>query len=137
MIFEQEVSVSLRAFIGLVTSAISLAFLSLIGFFLITSNGRFSLAIFIVYTILALLAFWFGRISYQLIVPSSKNKAYLFSPLSVLCIFSLFGLGTMAGTVFSFLTGGLENGFLSLLLLCLLLPVGDYCWKIAKKRAGE
>jgi hypothetical protein len=125
-----------RAGIGLATSAICLAFLALIGFLLINRTALFSIQAAGIIIFFLLLAVWFGKLSYQLIFQASKEHAYLFSPTSIIVIFSLVGLGALSGAVFRFSTGDLENGFLSVLILLMLFPLGHFCWKHAKKIAA-
>lgn len=125
-----------RAGIGLATSAICLAFLALIGFLLINRTAPFSIQAAVFVIVLLLLAVWFGKLSYQLIFQASKKHTNLFSPTSIIVIFSLVGLGALSGAVFRLSTGDFENGLLSVLILLMLFPMGHFCWKHAKNNSG-
>ncbi|MBA6231447.1 MULTISPECIES: hypothetical protein [unclassified Colwellia] len=125
-----------RAGIGLATSAICLAFLALIGFLLINRTAPFSIQAAGFIIVLLLLAVWFGKLSYQLIFQASKEHTYLFSPTSIIVIFSLVGLGALSGAVFRLSTGDFENGLLSVLILLMLFPLGHFCWEHAKNNSG-
>jgi hypothetical protein len=124
-----------RAGIGLATSAICLAFLALIGFLLINRTAPFSIQAAGFIIVLLLLAVWFGKLSYQLIFQASKEHTYLFSPTSIIVIFSLVGLGALSGAVFRLSTGDFENGLLSVLILLMLFPLGHFCWEHAKNNS--
>jgi hypothetical protein len=124
-----------RAGIGLATSAICLAFLALIGFLLINRTAPFSIQAAGFIIVLLLLAVWFGKLSYQLIFQASKEHKYLFSPTSIIVIFSLVGLGALSGAVFRLSTGDFENGLLSVLILLMLFPLGHFCWEHAKNNS--
>ena len=137
MLLEQKVNTFFRAGVGLVTAAICLAFTALLVLLLIKGNVKFSPEILAFIAVIALLAVWFGKLSYTLIFRSSQNAPYLLSPHSILCIFGLFAAGALAGVVFRFSSGDLENGFISLLILVLLYPAGHYCWKFAKRQADK
>ena len=125
-----------RAGIGLATSAICLAFLALIGFLLINRTPPFSIQAAGFIIVFLLLAVWFGKLSYQLIFQESKEHTYLFSPTSIIVIFSLVGLGALSGAVFRLSTGDFENGLLSVLILLMLFPLGHFCWKHAKNNCS-
>jgi hypothetical protein len=125
-----------RAGIGLATSVICLAFLALIGFLLINRTASFSIQAAGFIIVFLLLAVWFGKLSYQLIFQATKEHTYLFSPTSIIAIFSLIGLGALSGSVFGFLNGDFENGFLSVLILLMLFPLGYFCWKHAKNNSS-
>jgi hypothetical protein len=124
-----------RAGIGLATSVICLVFLALIGFLLFNRTAPFSIQAAGLIIVFLPLAVWFGKLSDQLIFQATKEHTYLFSPMSIIVIFSLVGLGVLSGSVFGFSTGDFENGFLSILILLMLLPLGYFCWKHAKKIA--
>lgn len=121
-----------RAGIGLVTSAISLALFALVGSLLLSITAPISAQLIGFIIVLLILAMWFAKLSYQLIFQASKNYTRLFSPTYIIVIFSIVGLGALAGIVFRFVTGDLENGFLSMLILLILFPLGHYCWQHAK-----
>jgi hypothetical protein len=125
-----------RAGIGLTTSAICLAFLALIGFLLINRTPPFSIQAAGFIIVFLLLAVWFGKLSYQLIFQVSKEHTSLFSPTSIIAIFSLVGLGALSGIVFRFSTGDFKNGLLSILILLVLFPLGHFCWKHAKTNSS-
>ncbi|MGO4890931.1 hypothetical protein [Flavobacterium sp. W21_SRS_FM6] len=133
--FELDVSRFYRAGFALVTSAICLAFLSLIGFVL--WKGGISLEIVLFCSIIALLVAWFGKLSYRAIFRDEKQGGNLLSPFSIICIFSLVGAGVFAGTIYRFSTGNPEKGLFAILLLILLIPAGHYCWKLAKKNSHK
>ena len=136
MLVEQKVGTFYRAGIGLFTAIISLAFIYLIVFFLYTAS-RISFGGLAFLGIFAFLAYWFGSISYKLISSGSKGRAYLFSPRSIICIFTIIGLGALSGTIFRFINSDLENGFFALLVTLLLFPAGHYCWKHAKQQSAK
>tara|TARA_B110000211_G_C14027951_1_gene530739 strand:- start:76 stop:624 length:549 start_codon:yes stop_codon:yes gene_type:complete len=126
-----------RAGIGLVTSSISLAFFALIGFLLLNITAPISVQIIGFIVVLLLLAIWFAKLSYQLIFQTSKQRTRLFSPTSIIVIFSVVGLGVLAGIIFRFVTGDLENGFLSVFILLMLFPLGHFCWQHANNNSGN
>ncbi|WP_286272465.1 hypothetical protein [Thalassotalea hakodatensis] len=136
MNFDDRIINFYRAGIGLATSAICLAFLALIGFLLLNRTAPFSMQAAGFIMVFLLLAVWFGKLSYQLIFKASKERTYLFSPTSIIVIFSLVGLGALSGIVFRFSTGDFENSFLSLLILLILFPLGHFCWKHAKNNSS-
>ena len=88
--------------IGLATSTICFVFLALIGFLLINRTAPFSIQAAVSIIVFLLLAVWFGKLSYQLIFQASKEHTSLFSPTSIIAIFSLVGLGAISGIVFIF-----------------------------------
>ena len=136
MLLERKVNTFWKAGIGISTATISLAFICLIGFFLFKAS-QFSIGGIGFLVLLAFLAYWFGNISYKLVTSDSKERPYLFSPNSIICIFALMGLGIIAGTIYRFSNGQFEKGFLCLLLLLLIFPTSHYCWKAAKQQTAN
>ncbi|WP_087504795.1 hypothetical protein [Neiella marina] len=137
MDLEQRVGSFYTAGVGLLTSLICFALLSLLGFVVYQAYGRFSADILMFCTAIALLAAWFGKLSYQLLGCSTKQDAYLLSPFSMLCIFLMVGGGVVASIFYSLSAGNIENGVLGILIFILLFPAANYCWKSAKKNAAR
>ncbi|WP_440875800.1 hypothetical protein [Thalassotalea sp. PLHSN55] len=125
-----------RTGIGLATSTICLAFLALIGFLLINITASFSAQVAGFIIVCLLLAGWFGKISYKLLFQASQKHTYLFSPTSIIVIFSLVGLGALSNIVFRFSIGDFEKGVLSVFILIMLLPLAHFCWKHAKSNSS-
>jgi hypothetical protein len=121
-----------RAGIGLLTSVICLALLALIGFLLFNRTAPFSIQAAGFIFVFLLLAVWFGKLSYQLIFQTTEVHTHLFSPISIIVIFLLIGLGALSVSVFGFSTGDFKNGFLGVSVLLMLFPIGYFCWRHAK-----
>lgn len=134
MNWENRIGNFSRAGIGLLTFAISLAFCFLVGFSIVNLNTEISVQFVVFVLVFALLAIWFGKLGYQTIFQTSEKHTRLFSPLSIIVIFSILGVGAITGAIFRFTTGDYKNGFLSLFVLLMLFPLGLYCWKHAKNQ---
>ncbi|MBT0588170.1 hypothetical protein [Alteromonas oceanisediminis] len=131
--FNKRIGSFYRAGLGVITTSISLAFALLIGFLHIQRTAPLSMGIVGFTLVFLLMAIWFGHLSYRLIFQTSPAHTRLFSPASIIILFSIFGVGALAGIVFRFLTGDFENGFVAVLIFVLLFPLGHYCWGHAKR----
>ena len=123
-----------RIGIGVVTTSIAIALFYLTGFLLINAV-QYSWGVFVLALSFTLLALWFAKLSHRLVFSVSPHKQPLFSPFSIVCIFTIFCCGAAAGAIFRFSTGNIEQGVICLLILCLLFPAGNFCWRHAQKRA--
>lgn len=131
MDLDKRVGTFTRAGVGLATAFISLASCILTIVLLMNLKSDVSFTIFAIILSILLMALWFARLSYLLLFQATEKRQPLLSPFSIIVIFGILGLGILAGTIFRFVTGDMEKGFLGVLLLFMLLSLGHYCWKRA------
>ena len=100
MDFDNQIDNFSRTALGYVTAAIATIFFLLAGLLVtkLFSGPSFQLVGFAL--TMVFLAGWFAKLSYQLIFQVTQKKTRLFSPLSIMLIFTVFGLGALIGIIF-------------------------------------
>ncbi len=127
--YEEPAGRWLEVLIGLLVAFISLVFLGLV--FLVISEASLSIASVIGSFILALCSYWFGQLSYRLVLNKKNKNGGLFSNwgLKFWCVF--FGVGSVIVIIFCLISNSISMalGSLGMLIAC------TYGWKVANKRA--
>ena len=134
MDFDNQIDNFSRTALGYVTAAIAAIFFLLAGLLVtkLFSGPSFQLVGFAL--TMVFLAGWFAKLSYQLIFQVTQKQPRLFSPLSIMLIFTVFGLGALIGIIFRFTAGEIEQGIFCIFILLMLLPSGHYCYLHAKNK---
>jgi hypothetical protein len=129
-LYEEPVGRWLEVLVGLLVAFISLVFLGLV--FLLISEASLSIATVIGGFILALCSYWFGQLSFRLVLNRKNSDGGLFSNggLKFWCIF--FGINSVIVIVFCLISNSILMvlGSLGMLVACI------YGWKVANNRAA-
>jgi amino acid permease len=114
--------------VGFVTSFISLIFMLLIA--LIVKEASLSIASVLGSFFLALLAYWFGQLSFRLIFNKPKPHGGLLSPIAIKVGCVVFGICSVLFLIFGIIEGELN----AVLSAAVMLPACWYGWQLACKR---
>jgi len=130
-LYEESAGRLMEVLVGLVVAFISLVFLGLV--FLVISKASLSMEAAIGSFILALCSFWFGQLSYRLVLNKKNKNGGLFSSWSLKFWCVLFSISSTVLIIFGFTSGSFSTalGGLGMIIAC------TYGWKVSNRRKSD
>ena len=114
--------------VGIITTFICVVFVLLVIFIL--KEAPLSFPSVFGTLLLSVMVYWFGMLSYRLLLNKTRKKGGLLSPLALKVFCLIFGICSIAATIFALISGEFNAAISS----AIMVPACFVGWKLAKKR---